>query len=171
MKSVTVKTLQESRIRGFCGREVWTECGGSHLGESIYLDLAIVPGSTLLCLAPGESLPEAEGWETVDEQTEGASNINVGIQRSHCYGINWTGTVVANKGDCLRLQVRRAPKPKTAVLLRADVVPGKSITQIVRRWLCGACHDFLSEWRDCHGKNEPTECGNCGAHFTETKEL
>jgi hypothetical protein len=147
------------------------ELEGGHIGVSGHIIHRLHKGDRVVVevhrAESGETVPEAEdGWETVAAGTQQV----VGMKRSD-------GAIVPlphpalEHGDSYRVQVRRAPKPKTAVLMRADVVPGKSITKPVRRWFCGACHDFLSERHVSPGEREPTECPNCGAHFTETKDL
>jgi hypothetical protein len=156
MKSVKVKSVNYTPNGSpniqFNHKEYddWT-CG---VGAALLDDLHVLPGSTLLCLAPGERLPEAEGWQTVDEAVIGGDGQPIRV--AMLVGQGWEKERLLNGGDLVRLQacVKPPPKPKTAVL------------ELPRYKRCGAC-----------GASQPSLynvgdiCAECGAHFTETKEV
>lgn len=136
----------------------------SQIGKAIAHDLAIVPGSTHVCYAPGETVPEAgEGWETVADET-------VTTLKPAIFGFNdhaCAQVALLRSGDRARVQILRAPKPKEAVLLRVKVGPGILFpARGFTRWDCGECH--YSHFSDTPN---PTKCANCSAVFTETRDL
>jgi hypothetical protein len=145
MKSVKVKSVGQKG-----DTETFTICEPA----SLMTVLGIVPGSTLLCLAPGEELPQGdEGWETVYRFTAKTDGDEVVLRGMH-------------KGDESEVRVRRAPKPKTAVLETWTEQDGKETTARQQWWRCSGClytKASITRMKD--------SCPNCGAHFTETKDL
>jgi hypothetical protein len=135
------------------------------LSREFFDKVQIAPGSTLVCYAPDEK-PE-EGWETVDHrsatmQTTVFNEISVNPKY-----------VPLERGDCYRVQVRRATKPKTAVLLVKETKLGgvyKKEVDILN--ICSECgyHEANLKEPSCP-KGLGEICPNCGAHFTETREL
>jgi hypothetical protein len=147
MKSVKVET---TNLPGTSGapkgmQVVWLE-GDAYLNFEVQAEfvehLSIVPGSTLICLAPGEELPEAEeGWETVGGNRD--PYLSTVLVEWHS-GV--TGSVTLERGDRYRVQVKRAPKPKTASIWYAE---GSKYP-----FRCGFCAQGHTE--------KAFKCANCG---------
>lgn len=163
MKSVKVKQIAEQEDN----RPLLSYSGGQYgstlVGYNLLSDLGIVAGSTIICLPPGESLPEA-GWTSLRRETvTGKHPIIFGF---HAAGCAFVGE--CSDGDTVEVRVKRAPKPKAAVLwVRGWTTPTTRGTG----WICGG---RLDNGRPCgmsFGGAEPKGCSNCGSHFTETKEL
>jgi hypothetical protein len=133
------------------------------VGLGLLLDLGLEEGSTLVCYAPGEALPK-DGWETVIHGAEGSTKLSSDAEVALYVNRIRCGYTNLKEGDAYRVQVKRA-KPKQAVLWHCIVKQGKSLSQSFSRWFCGTCWDFLSQ------SQAPTYCVNCGALFTETKDL
>ena len=134
-------------------------------GSTRMRDLGLEEGSTLLCLAPGEEVPEEAGWETVGSadfrgyRVMEPQVLRWGIGNDHN---TMTYPATIRKGDAYRVQVRRA-KPKTAVRLRHHVNPGNVHPGGYDGWQCSECNLPHAAF--------VLDCPNCWTHFTETKEL